>query len=191
MACSETPDDMVKKLLEKNEIFQRMFNHYVDYINLQPEEQTTAQGLFRDTFPYYNSYLRTFFSEWVIQRVQQNMNESEDISPSETCSQLVYDRATKSYLNARVFPPLNRKKRLEKFNLGEFVRQKRLNGDFHEIIYNDRESVEDLMDELNEEKQQNDQKADIALNRIVEMVAILNANCKYRLLELHSERRIQ
>ncbi|GFY44627.1 uncharacterized protein TNIN_70851, partial [Trichonephila inaurata madagascariensis] len=101
------------------------------------------------------------------------------------------DGGTKSYLNARVLPPLNRKKRLEKFNLGEFVRQKRLNGDFHQITYNDRESVEDLMDELNEEKQRNDQKADIALNRIVEMVAILNANCKYRLLELHSERRIQ
>ncbi|GFV82867.1 uncharacterized protein TNCV_1178821 [Trichonephila clavipes] len=190
MACSETPDDMVKKLLE-NEIFQRMFNQYVEYINLQPEEQTTAQVIFRDTFPHYNSDLRTFFNEWVIQKLQQNMNESEDIPPSETCSQLVYDGGTKSYLYSRVFPPLNRKKRLEKFNLGEFVRQKRLNGDFHQIIYNDRESVEDLMDEMSEKKQRNDQKADIALNWIVEMVAILNANCKYRLLELHSERRIQ
>ncbi|GFS69071.1 uncharacterized protein TNCV_4570551 [Trichonephila clavipes] len=191
MACSETPDDMVTKLLEKNEIFQRMFNQYVDYINLQPEEQTTAEGIFRDTFPHYNSDLKTFFNQWVVQRVQQSMNERADTTPSETCSQLVYDGGTKSYLNARVLPPLNRRKRLEKFNLGEFVRQKRLNGDFHQIIYNDRETVEDLMDELNEEKQRNDQKADIALNRIVEMVAILNANCKYRLLEMHSERRIQ
>ncbi|GFY77186.1 uncharacterized protein TNIN_395301 [Trichonephila inaurata madagascariensis] len=191
MACSETPEDMVKTLLEKSEIFQRLFNQYFEYINLQPQEQATAEEIFRDTFPNYNSDLKTFFNEWVVQKLQHTINESEDITPSETCSQLVYDGGTKSYLNARVLPPLNRKKRLEKFNLGEFVRQKRLNGDFHQITYNDRESVEDLMDELNEEKQRNDQKADIALNRIVEMVAILNANCKYRLLELHSERRIQ
>ncbi|GFY48563.1 uncharacterized protein TNIN_18401 [Trichonephila inaurata madagascariensis] len=119
------------------------------------------------------------------------MHETEDITPSETCSQLVYDGGTKSYLNAPVLPTLNRRKRVEKFNLGDFVRQKRFSGDFHQINYNDRESIEDLMDELNEEKLRNDQKADIALNLIVEMVAILNVYCKYPILELHSERRIQ
>ncbi|GFW97240.1 hypothetical protein TNCV_4784541 [Trichonephila clavipes] len=82
MSCSETPDDMVTNLLEKNEIFQRIFNQYVDYINLQPEEQTTAQGIFRDTFPHYNSDLKTFFNAWVVQRVQHSMNERADTTPN-------------------------------------------------------------------------------------------------------------
>ncbi|GFT71248.1 uncharacterized protein NPIL_552061 [Nephila pilipes] len=190
-SAQQTPDDMVRILLTKDEVFQRMFNEVYEYCNLQPEEQERAQNIFQETFPnYHDLNVTRFHAQWMQDKIHQTMNAQQpDETPNETCRKLVYDGGTKSYLNARVLP-LNRKRRQEKFNLGEFVRQKRTNGDYYQITFSDRESVEDLMEELNEDKARNDQRADITLNRIVEMVAILNSTCNYRILELHPERRI-
>ncbi|GBN68379.1 hypothetical protein AVEN_82732-1 [Araneus ventricosus] len=114
----------------------------------------------------------------------------DSVEPSEICNKLAYDPSKRGFIKIPRVSNYGRGKR-EKFNLGEFLRTKRENGDYFQLSVGDREMVEDLLDELNEDKFRNDQRADVALNRMVEMAAVLNGNCNYKIMELHSERRIQ
>lgn len=182
-------ESMVSTLLTKNTVFQKLFNTTIEFVNLQPQEKETAQQIFSETFPDYSiKDISEFHLKWLEYKLNLNLNPS-DFEVNETCPGLIYDGRARKYLSPRVLPQSKRRKS-EKFNLSEFIKQKRDNGDFFQINFQDRDELEDFLEDLNEEKTRNDQKADIALNRIVQMAAILNNSCNYRLIELHSERRI-
>lgn len=179
-------DDMVATLRQKHEVFQKLFDDSIsEYHNLTPEERAVASDLLKAEFPQYPHTVQYLSSQWVLSKVTFEMNQLDEPS----CAKDIFDSGSKKYVKAQVLPA-QRKRRLEKFNLGEFFRQKRSEGDFSQINLQDRDMIEDLMEDINEDKARNDQRADIALNKIVQMAAIFNGCLPYRLIELHSERRI-
>lgn len=185
----EDQEANVNLLINQHAVFQKIFNNsYSELTNLQPEELEQANRVYKETFPNSQRDLNLFHHEWIVNQMDKSMNEHV-AGPSETCPSLIFDPGSRKYLKPQVLPA-QRRRRQEKFNLGEFLRQKRVDGDFFQIPIQDREMVEDLMDDLNEDKPRNDQKADIALNRMVQMAAVLNGACTYRLMELHPERRV-
>lgn len=181
---------MVTELLEVHPVYQKIFNEVYEYTNLQPEEKTAAENTFKDVYPAYPDNFEVFYHRWNAQQIQLNLEASEeDNSRNETCPGLVYDAGQRKYLKAQVLPPQRRRKP-EKFNLAECVMQKRAKGDYFQVNLMSRDQVTDMMDDLNEDKTRNDQRADIALNRIVQLAAVWNNTCPNRIVELHAERRV-
>lgn len=192
-----SPDEMVRQLLAKDEIFGKLFTCVYEYHNLQPEEQSKAQRIFQETFPTYTHNLLRFHAQWILTNINKNLNPTAGETLNETnnddlglCPDLIYDPMSRRRIRPQVLPPAKRRK-LDKFDLSKFIRQKREQGEYFELSMPDRSFVENLQDELNEDKPRNDQKADVALNKIVQMCAVLNGSCSYRLLDLHSEKRIR
>lgn len=182
-------ESMINTLQQKNAVFQKLFNETGnDFANLVPTEETLAYQLFKETFPNYPHDLRYLVCQWVIQK--SNFGEIEpDINAEQSCSKDIFDAGTKKYLKPQVLPA--RKRRVPvKFNIAEFLRQKRANGDYQMISTQERDLIKDLMDDLQEEKARNDQRSDIALNKIIQMAIILNGVFPYRLLEPHPEKNI-
>lgn len=172
-------------LKSKDEIFERLFGGSLEYKDLKGDEKELADKLFFDSYPGYEN-LNNFMQMWHVAK----FNASQFSEPSETCSnQEIYDSSTKKFIRPTVLY-LSKRRKMEKFNLAEFVRHKRDNGDYHQISFLDRDVIDDMFDELNQEKPRNDSKADVALNRMVQMAAILNGSCSYRIMELHPERRV-
>ncbi|KAG8173822.1 hypothetical protein JTE90_016311 [Oedothorax gibbosus] len=182
-------EEIWSSLRDKNQVFQRLFSDaVVELSHLTPDEQSKAKEVFELEFPDTLFTLEYVVSQWIVKNVETTMNETPNLDET-LCSKPVYDSGTKKYLKPQVL--LNqRRKRNEKLDLGAFFRQKRSEGDFHQISLEDREFVEDLMDNLNDDVARNNQRADIALNRLVELAATCNNRLKYRLMELHAERRI-
>lgn len=182
-------DEMVSTLQAKDPIFQQLFNDACsEFINLQPDEKDKATKIFKETFPSYEFSLSMFQHQWIIRRAETQLNAETGIET--VCNKDIFDAASRKYLKQPQVLPAQRRRRQEKFNLGEFLRQKRADGEYYQLNLQDRDLVEDLMDDLNDDKARNDQKADIALNKMVQMAAIFNGSLPYRLIELHPERRI-
>lgn len=190
-------DDMVKVLLGKHEVFRKLFQSCSEFVNLQPQEQSTAQQLFQETFPnYQDTNIQRFYCNWMHNELNKNLNPGDAVptepQPSEICPNTsIFDALQRKRINPQVLPHSKRRKQ-EKFDLSKFIRQRREDNQCFELSVNQAKHVENLMYELlsSEEKPLLDQRADVALNRIVEMCSILNRTCTYRLLELHSEKRI-
>ncbi|GBN19747.1 hypothetical protein AVEN_261817-1 [Araneus ventricosus] len=184
-------EEMIDLLRTKGEVFVKLFTDAYAPQNLQEEERKLAQTLFRETFPnYHEKDFMIFYHTYINNKVSADMSLTEELEPSEICNRLTYDPMRRNFIKMPKVNNYGRGKR-EKFNLGEFLKRKRENGGYYQLNVGDREMAEDLLDELNEDKSRNDQKADVALNRMVEMAAVLNSNCNYKIIELHSERRIQ
>lgn len=184
---------MVQTLKEKDEVFKKLFQTCTDFVNLQPEEQEHAQTLFEQAFPNYeDKSIKRFYCRWVTKELDKNLNPNVTTESSEICpSTTIFDALQRKRISPQVLPHQKRRKP-EKFDLSRFIRQRREDNQCFELVVNQRKEVENLMYELvnNDEKSLFDQRADLALNRIVEMCAILNRTCTYRLLELHSEKRV-
>lgn len=187
-----TAEEMVQMLLTKDEVFNRYFTLVDAPQNLGKEAETKANRIFKETFPDYPiKDFEMFYLNYLKDKTLEDMQISNDvIEPNEICSKLAYDPSKRGLIRMPRVNNSGRGKR-EKFNLGEFLKTKRENGDFYQLSVGDREMVENLMEDLSEDKPRNDQRADVALNRMVEMAAVLNGNCSYKIMELHSERRIQ
>lgn len=187
-----TPDEMVEILLRTDDVFKKFFTDSRTPQNVLEGEEQHAEKIFKATFPHYHmKEFQLFYLTYLKDKNLSDMNiQDESLESNEICNKLAYDPRKGGFIRMPRVNTYGRGKR-EKFNLGEFLRTKRDNGDYFQLSVGDREMVEDLLDELNEDKARNDQKADVALNRMVEMTAVLNGNCNYKILELHSERRIQ
>ncbi|KAG8175196.1 hypothetical protein JTE90_022619 [Oedothorax gibbosus] len=180
-------EPMVKDLQQASPIFQKLFNDTCNgYTNLTPQERTEAETLFKEKFPEYPHDLRYLECQWLISKTNFGLPENVQ---EPACSKDIYDPGNKRYLKPHVLPA--RKRRVPaKFNIAEFLREKRENADYQTISTQDRDFIKDLMDDLHEDKVRNDQRSDMALNKIVQMAVILNGVLPYRLMEPHPERNV-
>ncbi|KAG8171042.1 hypothetical protein JTE90_026410 [Oedothorax gibbosus] len=143
--------------------------------------------LFKEKFPEYPHDLDYLECQWLISKTNFGLGPGK--SPGTACSKDIYDPGNKRYLKPHVLPA--RKRRVPaKFNIAEFLREKRENADYQTISTQDRDFIKDLMDDLHEDKVRNDQRSDMALNKIVQMAVILNGVLPYRLMEPHPERNV-
>lgn len=185
----EEAECIVKTLQKASPLFQKLFNEetVISFANLLPAEQEEAKKIFDEKFPNYFGGLNMLECKWMISHTDFGTEPQNNPEPS--CSKDIYDAGTKRYLKPQVLPA--RKRRVPvKFNIAEFLREKRANGDYQMISTQERDLIKDLMDDLHEDKAPNDQRSDIALNKIVQMAIILNGVFPYRLLEPHPERNV-
>lgn len=192
MTTLENSNDMVNTLMARDEIFRQYFENHLTEPNLSNDDFEKGKKKFKEFFPSYPDELPVFRCRWVLDKINQCQINAENIEndpPLEECRNHIFDSAKNKFVRPQVLPPAKRR-RSPKFNVGEFIRQKRLDGDYFEVCLQDRDMVEDLLEELSENKSRNDRKADTVLNSLAAMATALTGGLSYRLVELHPERRI-
>ena len=180
-------------LKTKNSLFQTYFEDFKSdkFSKMSDEDIKTLEDLFKATFPNHPTPLHVFRCEWVVDKVNQdfNLNMPPSEENVEECRDRIYDSCKRKFVRPQVLPP-GKRRRSPTFNAGEFIRQKRLDGDCFEISLQDRDMVEDLLEELSDDKARNYRRADVALNSIVSIVHWLHNILSYRIVELHPEKNI-
>lgn len=181
-------DEMVSNLKTKDVLFQTLFgDHHSKDINLVPAEQDKLDEIFKKEYPNYMFPLKVFHCQWVVDKINRELQEP--VEQTEECRENIYDPGKRRYIRPQVLPT-HKKRCKPKFDVGECIRTKRNEGDFYEIGLQDRVMVEELLEELSDDKIRNDKRADAALNSMAAIASVMNTSLAYKLVELHPERRI-
>lgn len=194
MAAVENVEEMVQSLMSKHDLFKKYFDNHLAEPEINKQDLETIKTIFKTQFPSFPNDLPVFRCKWVLdtitrENLRRNASDETNLEKEDECRDNIYDSTKHKFVKPQVLPPAKRR-RSPKFNVGEFIRQKRLDGEFFELNVQDRDVIEDLLDELSEDKARNDRKADTALNNLAAMATALTGGLNYKVLELHPERRI-
>lgn len=188
----QTPEEIVDVLLREDEVFKKYFTTVCTPPNLAPQEEEQAKMIFKRKFPNYPEEFEVFYHKYCTDRLFIEMQLPGDTNGEieEVCPNKVFDGPKRGYVKIPRISNFGRG-RQEKFNLSKYLRTKRENGDFFQLSVGDHEMTENFLDQVNEERLRNESPAIIGINAIAEKVAVLNPINKYKVMELHPEKRVE
>ncbi|GIY42096.1 uncharacterized protein CDAR_405941, partial [Caerostris darwini] len=173
-------------------VFTKIFTELVSPPNLNMEELSKATETFEAIYPHKNftEFIATYQAKKAADDVLFSHYTDPDTAPSSRiCPRMAFDPLKRNFVSPIVIPARRRRKK-EEFDVYKFFVEKDQNGEGIPLTIIPSVDDEDYFDMSHEEKNREDAIAGTRLRKIASLVTTLNTACSYRILDLHSERRI-
>lgn len=167
-------------------VFKNYFTILPDYPNMAPDIEEEAKEKYTDYITENNLSVNLEFHEFLERyKMLSLQSEAEIQETSNICPKVVYDAEINKYLpKTTILPPI--RKRKEECNPYKFILEKKQNGNFYNIQFD-----EDIDYYMNNFEENNDLIADQAIRKIARIISILNNSCSFQILNIYSERAMR
>lgn len=182
-------ETIAQEMLNRNsEIFTPLFVDNQLPSLMDPDMYKEAERILHESYPDYN--LKDIYAQCMHSKLG-DLNDLQRATHvgSLNCPRPIFDAAKRNYLRSDVLPPTKRRKK-EPFDVYKFLMQKDDSQEGLRLSF-DYDASEELFDFNYGDKSKREFMADQALRKIAKIVSVLKERCNYRVMDLHSERRIR